>query len=345
MKKHIEYPSIEQFRNVCKDMAQAEYVGLDENGNPIYDRNKPKPVVTFKGTVKLHGTNAGVQWTKDGMFAQSRTQMITPQSDNAGFATFVAEKDSAFASLFAQIQTNHPEYENYDSIVIFGEWAGSSIQKGVAITNLPKSFFIFDICLVKKNEEDNQRIWLDIKGYSDPDNNIYNIEDYPTWEMEIDFNNPALKQNDLIDITNAVEAECPVAKAFGFSGVGEGVVWKALVKGKRHVFKVKGEKHSVSKVKTLANVDVEKINSIVAFAEYAVTDNRVNQAIENVFVNETIDIRKLGDVIRWVVNDVHKEESDTLKENGLTDKDVNKYVSDRVRKIFTKKLDDMVMSG
>ena len=339
-----EYPSIEQFRNVCKDMAQAEFVGLDENGNPMFDRNKPKPIVTFKGTVKLHGTNVGVGLDTNGMFVQSRTQMITPQKDNAGFAAFVKENETQFNDLFTQIKNNHKVNDN-STIMIFGEWAGNNIQKGVAITNLPKSFFIFDICIVNLNEENIEQNWIDINGYSMPEQNIYNIEDYQTWEMEIDFNNPALKQNDLIDITLAVESECPVAKAFGFSGVGEGVVWKATQNGKRHVFTVKGEKHSVSKVKTLANVDVEKINSIVEFADYAVTQNRLNQAIENVFGTETLDIKKMGELIRWIINDVHKEESDTLEKNNLTDKDVNKYLSDRVRKMFTKKLDDNAMNN
>ena len=342
MAKHKNYPSIEQFRNVCQEMAKAEFVGLDSEGNPIYDRNKPKPIVTFKGTVKLHGTNAAVARDGDKMFVQSRTQIITPQNDNAGFAAFVESKRSAFLSLLMNI-ANDTKTEK--TIVVYGEWAGQSIQKGVAICNLPKSFFIFDICLVEGTGEDIQREWIDIKPYRDPDNNIYNIEDYPTWEMEIDFNNPALKQNDLAEITLAVEAECPVSKAFGFSGIGEGVVWKATVNGNRHVFKVKGEKHSVTKVKTLANVDVDKINSIVEFADYAVNDSRVDQAIENVFGPEPIDIKKMGDVIRWVVNDVAKEESDTLAKNNLTDKDVNKYLSDRVRKIFTKKLNDKFLHG
>lgn len=344
MKRHNEYPSIEQFRNVCKDMAHAEFVGLDSDGNPVYDRNKPKPVVTFRGTVKLHGTNAGVGWDANGMFVQSRTQIITPESDNAGFASFVKEHQPAFANLFFQIGADQKVSDNI-TIVIYGEWAGANIQKGVGITNLPKSFFIFDICLIDNSGEEAKREWIDITPYRDVDNNIYNIEDYTTWELEIDFNNPALKQNDLIDITNSVENECPVAKAFGFSGVGEGVVWKAFHNGNRYVFKVKGEKHSVSKVKTLANVDVDKVNSIVEFAEYAVTENRVNQAIENVFADEAIDIRKMGDVIRWVISDIHKEESDTLVKNNLTDKDVNKYLSDRVRKIFTKQLDDIIKFG
>jgi len=100
---------------------------------------------------------------------------------------------------------------------------------------------------------------------------------------------------------------------------------------------VKGEKHSSSKVKTLAAVDVEKLESIQKFVDYAVTESRFNQALENVFPNqEPIDTKKLGDVIRWVVNDIIKEEMDAMVENGIEPKEVNKYISTKTRDMFFK---------
>lgn len=102
--------------------------------------------------------------------------------------------------------------------------------------------------------------------------------------------------------------------------------------------KVKGEKHAgSSKVKTLANVDVEKLESVRDFIDYAVTQGRFNQGIENTFPNEEpINVKKMGDLIRWVVNDIIKEESDTLAENGLEPKDVNSQISGKVREMFFK---------
>jgi hypothetical protein len=148
---------------------------------------------------------------------------------------------------------------------------------------------------------------------------------------------PQLVQNDLTDLTIAVEEQCPVAKHFGAEGIGEGIVWSVEFKGVVHRFKVKGEKHSSSKVKTLAAVDVEKLNSITEFIDYVVTESRFNQALENTYPNnEPIDIKKMGDLIRWVVNDVIKEESDTLAKSGLEPKDVNKYISAKVREMFFK---------
>lgn len=153
--------------------------------------------------------------------------------------------------------------------------------------------------------------------------------------MEIDFNMPELSQNKLSELTIAVEEECPVGKAFGFSGVGEGIVWTCEYKGVVHRFKVKGEKHSVSKVKTLAAVDVEKINGIREFVDYAVTENRFNQGLEKTYLNgEPIAIEKIGQLMKWVIGDIIKEETDTMVANNIEPKEIAKYVSAKVKEMF-----------
>jgi len=342
----IKFPSIEQFRTVVSNVNRHfNFVGLDENGEAIYDPTLPKPTITFKGTVKLHGTNAGVSYNQNnGLWAQSRENIITIEKDNAGFAFFVESKKDVFFELMAQVMDKvFPWIDpTKNTITIYGEWCGGNIQKGVGICNLPKSFFIFGVKVTPHTETEeelraNPAYWVDSTYLRDNDNGIYNIDDFPTYSMDIDFNMPQLVQNELSELTIAVEEECPVAKAFGFSGIGEGIVWSAEFKGVVHRFKVKGEKHSSSKVKTLAAVNVEKLEGIQKFVDYAVSESRFNQAIENVFPNdEPIDVRKMGDVIRWVVNDVIKEEMDTMVENQVEPKEVNKYISAKVREMFFK---------
>lgn len=344
MKKMIKFPSIEQFRSIVANInRQYNFVGLDENGEAIYDQSLPKPILKFKGTVKLHGTNAGVSYnTKSGIWAQSRENIITPEKDNAGFAFFVHSHETDFVKLFLEVSTkeNIDLYNN--TITIYGEWVGKGIQKGVGISNIDKSFFIFGVKITPHTETEeetraNPAYWVDSSYLRDVIVRIFNIEDFKTYEIDIDFNMPQLIQNTLSDLTIEVENECPVAKTFGESGVGEGIVWSVDFKGVVHRFKVKGEKHSTSKVKTLAAVDVEKLNSVNDFVEYAVTESRFNQGLENTFPNnEPIDVKKMGDLIRWVVNDILKEEMDTLVKNGLEPKDVNKYVSSKVREMFFK---------
>ena len=343
-KRCIKYPSIEQFRSVVSNINRHyNYIGLDENGDAIYDQTLSKPILKFTGTIKLHGTNAGVSYNgKDGLWAQSRSNIITPQRDNAGFAFFVESNKNIFEGMVREIALRESICLEKNNITIYSEWVGKSIQKGVGISNLEKSCFIFGVKIspfqVEEEEHAPVAYWVDHLYLRSPEHRIYNIGDYQTFEIDIDFNMPQLVQNELTEITMGVESECPISKEFGFPNtIGEGVVWSCDLKGVRHSFKIKGVKHSSSKVKTLASVDVEKLNSINEFVEYAVTKSRFDQALENVFPNnEPINIKKMGDVIRWVVTDVTKEEMDTMVKNKLEPKDVNKFLSGRVREMFFK---------
>lgn len=112
---------------------------------------------------------------------------------------------------------------------------------------------------------------------------------------------------------------------------------------KQYSFKSKGEKHSVSKVKVIANVDIEKINKIKDFVDYSVTENRLNQGIEYLKeMNKELDISSMGDFLRWLANDVLKEEQDVISENGLDNdlKAIMKSVSSKGRKWFMDKIDE-----
>ena len=343
-RKMISFPEIGQFRQVIKTVTdKTRYSGRDANGDPIFDASKVLPTLTFTGTVKLHGTNAGVTLTKDGdMYAQSRENVITVENDNAGFAFFVESNKEVFKNLFKTL-----EFRDSDFITIFGEWAGGNIQKGVAINGLPKMFVIFAVKLSYKDELKKNYFLTDdeTKHLKSVESKIYNILDFENYTIEIDFSNPQLAQNKLIELTQEVERECPVGKAFGNIGIGEGIVWKCdtFMENETFRFKVKGEKHSSSKVKVLAPVNTERLNSIKEFAEYAVTESRLEQGIEKVFtsVNEQIDIKKLGNFLKWITSDIIKEETDTLKDNGLEPKDVNSAISNIARNWFLVKWNDL----
>lgn len=357
--KMIKFPSIEQFNTTIKNLKHYyQYNGKDEEGKAIYDYSKVLPVICFTGTVKLHGTNAGVSYntvTKE-LWAQSRERILSVESDNAGFAFFVQQNKDTF------IQMIHEYFHDIKMpegiITIFGEWAGPGIQKGVAISQIKsKSFFIFGMKVtIPSDTEDGESnvYWLDIAKDIDRiggsefilkanDKNIYNIYQFPTYHMLVDLNKPELSVNTLISITEDVELECPVGAYFDISGVGEGVVWSASIgeNGEEVVrFKVKGEKHSSSKVKQLASVDMEKVASINEFVEYAVTENRLNQGVEQVFAqyNKEPSIEDTGLFVKWVSNDVIKEETQVMIESGLEPKEVMGAVSKRAAAWFKEHL-------
>lgn len=346
----LKYPKIGQFRQTVKNVShKTAFQGLDENKQPIYDGTIPKPTLPFRGTVKLHGSNGSIVIYPDDRFeVQSRNRVLTLDSDNAGFAMFVL--GTVGKDAWVELTNNmliHPEIHNqlrdYDTrnqpVALYGEWAGGNIQQGVAISELEKMFVIFGL---RVGAEEKTR-WVDIKpfgGLDMDDKRIFSIYDerFPHYEVEIDFERPGEIQNKMIEITEAVEKECPVGKALGVSGTGEGVVWKCThpdYNDSGFWFKVKGNKHSASKVKKLAPVDVEKMKTVEEFVQNTVTENRCRQGIE--FLKEQqmeVSQKNTGAYIRWVIGDIMSEELDTMVASNITQKELGKPVSTAARKWF-----------
>ena len=210
----------------------------------------------------------------------------------------------------------------------------SNIQKGVGICNIEKQFYPF---LCKHIYRDTEYSFIPY-WEATPESKEYPVTAFQTFTLDIDFNHPEIVQNELIRITEEVEHECPVAKAFGHSGIGEGVVWTADWNGKQYRFKVKGEKHSSSKVKTLASVDTDKIESCQKFAEYAVTESRFEQALQAVFPDGNLDVKQIGALLKWMNTDIIKEEMDTLVVNNLEFKEVAKHIADATKKRFFERI-------
>jgi hypothetical protein len=351
MKKMIKYPSTPQFREVVVDVSRRyNFSGLDENGNAIYDPSKPKPIIKFIGTVKLHGTSAAVLFNnKSGLWCQSRGNIITPQSDNAGFAFFAESTKDSWLKIINEIRDKYNINLDDNTICVYSEWAGGNIQKGVGITNIEKSCFIYGVKISPISEtEDDQKsaYWVNYEGFSCNENKIYNILDFETFEIEVDFNRPELIQNKLVELTLSVEDECPVAKYFGFPNtVGEGIVFTNLDdEGIRIFFKSKGEKHAgTSKVKTLKTVDDIKIQKCIDLAEKVTPTWRLEQMLTetfNLLNGGELDVKRTGDYIKSVVNDVLKEEILTISDENLEFKDIAKYVSQISKNYLFKKLNE-----
>jgi hypothetical protein len=83
-------------------------------------------------TEKIDGTNAAIQILDDGRVgAQSRKRLITPESDNFGFARWVMEHADELR-------------DGLGPGVHFGEWWGSGIQRGYGLQSGEKRFSLFN---------------------------------------------------------------------------------------------------------------------------------------------------------------------------------------------------------
>lgn len=349
--KMIKWPSIEQFRNVVHTVTNhTHYAGKDANGDAVYDHTKKRPKLRFEGTVKLHGTNAAVGFSAKGqeMWCQSRENIITPEKDNAGFAMFVHGKKEVFEQMAVDIALLRDiplEVVESQDILVFGEWCGGNIQKGVAISQLPKMFVVFGIAFVDSDGNKTHLTRKQVESiYFDKDSNVHCIYDFPTFEMEIDFEHPEMSQNELSNLTIAVEDRCPVGAELGVEGIGEGIVWRCVEDGYSDSgfwFKVKGEKHSASKVKTLPQVDEARINSLNELAMQLTPAWRLEQMVQSTFDTlngGTPDIKRMGDFIKAVMGDIAKEELDTIAASGFNMKEVSNPVSKIAREFLINNL-------
>ncbi len=80
-------------------------------------------------TEKIDGTNAAIIINEQGIFAQSRTRLITPEDDNFGFARWMQENAEQL------IQDLGIGYH-------YGEWWGIGIQRGYGLDH--KRFSLFN---------------------------------------------------------------------------------------------------------------------------------------------------------------------------------------------------------
>lgn len=279
------------------------------------------PTINFTGTVKIHGTNAGFSISdKDAtsVIAQGRDREVTIESDNAGFAAFCAGIPK---SIFKEIyQAFNPKGQGV--LTVFGEWAGEGVQNGVAVSEIPKHFIIFAAYVDDNYIEVN-------KNYFNHEYRIFNIYEIPTYSIDINFAIPGDIEDKLSKLTLQIEEECPWAKKFGVSGIGEGIVWfktEDPTDG-TYFFKTKGTKHSVRKNKNgkVVTIDIEKANSINECVNIMLTENRMQQMIKD----KQIEIipENFGKFLQAVNYDCIKEESELLRKSGFIWDDVSKTVA------------------
>jgi hypothetical protein len=350
MRNFFSYPSTGQFANAIRHTKEkCRFKGLTDSGEPIFN-NKPLPKVLYRGTVKLHGTNSGIVldlYTGDFTF-QSRERVLTIEQDNAGFMLAQLANLDVLKTIFAKLN----KHVNPDAtkIVLFGEWCGGNIQKGVAITGLSKMMVLFGVKVIMQKDDGSDDYWLDdlilgeVGNY--PESGIYSILHFPTYFLEIDFERPDLAQNELVNLVAAVENSCPVGLAFGVDSTGEGLVWKPVMDGSDSGtwFKSKGSKHSASKVKTISAVDSETFDTINDYVEMFVTENRLEQMLD-VMVREKLlpfDMKSMGDFLRLLINDCIKESQEELVANQLDPKKLGGPIANAARRWYINKVNSTV---
>jgi len=345
--KITKMSSIEQFSSAIKNLKFSyQYIGKDEDGKAMYDYSIIPPVTKFIGSEKLHGSSAGVNYNLETqeMKPQKKTAFITPEKDNYGFAFWFETNKDTISKIVKNLVQFPDEYKpkiEYNTVTVYGEWAGKGIQKSVGISELPKAFYIYAV----KVSNDETSEWISPYYLIDTKiqyNNIYNVWNFKVWDIDIDLDVPSKSINTLEQFVKDIEEHSIIAETISDNPlkctIGEGIVFWGLDKQSNWVnFKIKGLKHSKSRVKTIKRVDSALENLKMEIAEKVTPGWRLNQAIQEVFgenwENE-ITRKRIGEVLKYVFKDIIKEELDTISDAGLEPKQINGYVSKRVKEHF-----------
>ena len=115
---HVAWSSIELLHNVVRTLGH------------LHEQGRPYPTVEYRAKVKLHGSNCAVQILEGGgIAAQSRTSLLTPDADYKGFAAWAHRHEPYFRTL-------------QHGIIVFGEWCGPGVEKGMAISAAKAKLFV-----------------------------------------------------------------------------------------------------------------------------------------------------------------------------------------------------------
>lgn len=349
---HIPYPSTPNWTNFKRDYITA----LN------YDPMRPRQC-TFVGTVKLHGTNATIvfrnQDTRHPQI-QARTWIIEDNArDNLGTRKFLSA--TPLHALVAEILRVRNAGSRFSEILIAGEMAGRGVQKGVAIAEMQPFFAIFNIRIDDK--------WVDIREYKSvalPEHRIFNLAQYETFEVQVDFTKDTTAVSKQMDEYTAIVCDkCPFGANFvaadgkKIAGKGEGIVWTMVRPASKSEdvfddtdlwnFKTKGEAFSTTKPRPPRNKEPQEAappGAVVQFTDYALGERRFEQGLEFLLQLQaqkgdrtmgSYDLKQTGAFIQWVTDDAIKEEKNEMEAMGVSEKEARRGISTRARLWYMEK--------
>lgn len=356
--RHLGFGSTDHFANLLKAVnrntdngGRLAFAGYDPAlGVPptpaqveLLQSYRPElPIIKFVGSEKLHGTNMAVCFSNGELWVQSRNRIATVDDDQDGMAQYVADHKAAWMEIINGII----EYDFIDTIthtmVLDCEWAGGNIQKGnAACSDTDKAAYLFDHYRVVENGDDSKQTFHSTAGIGHEDHRIFNMASFGEYVITLDFNKPEECKAALQGMAEQIEEKSPIAAHFGKpSNVGEGVYLHSEPFDGHPMYKLKakGEKHGGKPKVPQAPVDDARIAYLTTIAEKVTPTWRLSQAITDTGATER---KHIGLLMKWVGEDIQKEEMPTLEEADVTFKDISKIVGNIVKTYYFNSLDEL----
>ncbi len=355
VRRHLGFGSTPNFNNLYKQVqslaADSEerfaYAGWHpDTGVPPTEEQKvllsefsgnttDLPTLTFTGSEKLHGENMAVAFSNTEIWVQGRNQVRTILGDQNGMAAFVEARREVFINLFDSITEKYFINTTKDTIVLDGEWAGGNIQRGnAACSGTNKAFYLFDYFRVVNNETGIETLYP-TTDLGAPSSGIYNLLAFRKYTITLNFSNPIKCEEDLKSLASAIEDNSPIAAHFELTNnVGEGAYLWCEYKDTTLRLKTKGEKHGgkpkVPRTPKMMS-SPEEVLVMEALADKVTPVWRLTQAITETNATE---MKHLGQVIKWVIADIAKEEAPTLSDAKVELKNLSRYISAIVKQYY-----------
>lgn len=330
-----KWPSIDQFHTVKHNVDRYPHLCGDSLN------------VSYRPKIKLDGTNGAVVLTKDLIYTQSRNRILTGNVDNYDFNYWVYSNLDFWKTIFEK---------NNKELVIFGEWSGAGVNNRTAVAQLPNRIFTIFACHELGDDSDKLSLIVEPVEIKDiildnPDLNIFVL---PWLDDDIIDVNWTLSYDELLPVTDninkkvlEVEKQDPfIFDKFGISGIGEGLVYYPVSgdhSGRYYFsnlgFKAKGELHQVVRQKNAAQAKPETFAQVTDLVDAVLSENRLVQGCKEVNKSDTdIDIRKLGEFLKWVCGDIRKECKAEIIASGFDWKAIGKILSTKARDWYLKRL-------
>lgn len=295
---------------------------------PKYGKTKrPKgggdPIWLFENyivTHKVDGTNARLCWNGSELEFGSRKQLVTPDNDNYGFASWANENINE--ELFKE------HFSDVSPVVVFGEFFSGNIQKRVAYPVEPQ-FVVFDVFINSKYLDwDNvvdvtNKLNLDIVHYERcmrrevldkegqlKDESYYYIDPYALNDAD---------KSDKIGEGIVIRPEKELVEPYG-SQYGTRLIRK--IKSKK--FEEVNKKSSNSGAKN--QYPQKEVDKVLKY----VTKNRIFSVLETFKENNpsiTFDREITGDVIKNTFSDMKAESDEELNEEIMSQVAGNKIAN------------------
>lgn len=350
---------------------------------------KPSPVLNLEGTVKLHGIHIDLVFDlanveDDELLATDpqpslRTGTFRIQSRNVAsideindifdVAKTLRKPDmqgpifslrDQFLAAFRKHQPDHA-VDKTQHLILAGEWVGPGVQPSVALSQFPAK------ALVILNFNVNESWVPDLEPYAHINYNyvgIFNIYLGGVFRVAVKVDDPEPGFEEVKNLTLAVEAECPFAKAIGqqklngrvISGVGEGIVWRVAsvspqpqVSPRKQVpfdfrywAKTKGLLHAeVDLTKLPVPFDPDAIAAAKAFAAAAVTEVRLQKKWVDMLqlFPAGFNASKTGKFMEVLYKDIEREEAEEMENRGVNRTEAKREVMALGKAWFRKNLE------